>query len=349
MNRTNGTIAALVAGIILAALIFGRRAPTPPSAEEPQEATRASVTTHNQTPAALDKTPSRLPSIAKPDPDSPTAPVSKSQKLADIRETFRALAQSDRLAAIRAAKAITNENERETALLTLAAEWTNGELRLPSNRAKSIAEVGLDAAIGMELAAHPELALLWADEFGISGAGRNAILTQVARAMIASDPASAFNYGNQIPENERAKFNDDVFNYWAYKDTAAAMRWAEQLPESDRAAAIKSIRNTAPVGIGAAIGIEGGYPVIQSLVPGAAAELSGQLHPGDRLLAIAQGDNQFIDARNMPLPDIIGMIRGSPDSLIQIQVWPADAKANSSPRTVHIVRGQINFKQPTAP
>jgi len=34
---------------------------------------------------------------------------------------------------------------------------------------------------------------------------------------------------------------------------------------------------------------------------GTPAELSGQLHPGDRILVLAQGDNSFVDARAIAL------------------------------------------------
>jgi len=38
-------------------------------------------------------------------------------------------------------------------------------------------------------------------------------------------------------------------------------------------------------------------------------------------------------------------IRGAPGTLLQLQVLPADAPPDSSPRTVAVVRGQIKFKQ----
>ena len=91
--------------------------------------------------------------------------------------------------------------------------------------------------------------------------------------------------------------------------------------------------------------MQDGIPVINRLLPGTPAELSGQLHAGDRILAVAQGNNSFVDARGLALADLVQAIRGAPGTLLQLQVLPADAPPDASARTVAIVRGQIKFKQ----
>ena len=112
-----------------------------------------------------------------------------------------------------------------------------------------------------------------------------------------------------------------------------------------REAALEAIRSVAPVGIGAALSVQDGYPVINNLVPGTPAELSGQLRVGDRVVAIAQGNDAFVDARNLGLSNIVQMIRGAPNTVVQLQVLPANASPNSPPQIVPLVRGQINFKK----
>jgi carboxyl-terminal processing protease len=81
------------------------------------------------------------------------------------------------------------------------------------------------------------------------------------------------------------------------------------------------------------------------LLPGTPAELGGVLHPGDRIVALAQGDYAFVDARSLPMPDLVQAIRGAPGSLLQLQVLSADAPPDSPPRMISIVRGQIKFKR----
>ena len=99
------------------------------------------------------------------------------------------------------------------------------------------------------------------------------------------------------------------------------------------------------VGIGAQLTEQGGYAVIHHLLPGSPAELSGQIHPGDRILAVAQGDNAFVDARNLSLGELVQAIRGAPSTPVQLQILPADAPPDSPPATVTLLRAQIKFKR----
>ena len=276
-------------------------------------------------------------------PDSPVQGTNKLERLRQTRERFLALAAGDPSAALRAAKLITDDNERETALLTLVTQWTNGELSRSQSRAQRIATYGLEAGLGMELADNPELAVLWANEL-TDGAGRQALLSQTAILLAASDPAAAFKLGEQVPQDQRKQFVDSILAGWASKDTEAALQYADQLPEADRDAAIQAIRTTAPVGIGTAITMKDGYPVIQQLLPGTPAELSGQLHPGDRILGLAQGDNAFVDTHGIALSDLVQMIRGEPGTTVQLQILPGDAGPGSLPQTISITRDQIKLK-----
>jgi hypothetical protein len=271
--------------------------------------------------------------------------VNKAERLAQLRETFRALAAGDPKAALRAAKQLTDETERETALLALVTEWKHGELDPPRQRAWAVASFGLEAGLGVELAHNPELAVLWADEL-TEGQSRAVVLERAALALLGTDPAGALALSEHLAPGDRSQFSDSVCAGWAQKDTDAALQYAEQLPDaSERDAAIKAIQNVAPVGIGAELRVQDGYPVINRLLPGTPAELGGQLHPGDRIVGMAQGNNSFVDARGLALPDVVQAIRGAPGTLLQLQVLPADAPPDSSPRTVAVVRGQIKFKQ----
>jgi hypothetical protein len=280
-----------------------------------------------------------------PAPAEKPAPTNKLERLEQIRENFRAFAAGDPTNALRAAKQITDETERETALLTLVTAWKHGELGPPRQRASSIANFGLEAGLGIELAVNPELAVLWANEL-TDGMGRRAVLRETALRMVASDPAAAFALNEQLPPEERRNFIGSLFAGWGAVDTDSAFKWAGQMPDpAARDEAVQAIRTTAPVGIGTALGVVDGYPVINDLVPGAPAELSGQIHRGDRIVALAQGDNSFVDAHDLPLEKIVAMVRGAPNTVLQIQVLAADAPPNSTPRTIALLRDQIKFKK----
>ena len=157
--------------------------------------------------------------------------------------------------------------------------------------------------------------MLWANEL-TTGAGRAMVLQQTAIALLDSDPASAFALSEQLPQGEQRVFFDTVLAGWASKDTQAALQWADQLPDvAQRDAAQQAIRSVAPVGIGAALRMVDGYPVVNELLPGTPAQLSGQIHPGDRILALAQGGSAFVDIHSLPLQDVVQMVRGAPGSL----------------------------------
>lgn len=271
--------------------------------------------------------------------------ANKVERLSQIRESFRNLAAGDQATALRSAKGIGDENERETALLTLVTEWMQGTLRPPAQRARDVSQYGLETGLGLELTSHPDLAVLWANELS-DPPGRAAILQQTAIALLDSDPAAAFALANNLSQTERPKFLEAVYAGWGSKDTDAALRWADQLSDPvEREPALAAIRSVAPVGIGAALSVQDGYPVINQVIPGTPAELSGQLHQGDRILALAQGNSPFVDVRSLSLQDIVQMVRGAPGTLLQLQVLSADAPPNSQPVTVPIVRDQIKFKR----
>ena len=279
---------------------------------------------------------------------APSAEISstdKLERLSEIRAKFQKLAAGEPTIAMEAAKQIQDETERETALLTLVTQWTHGELRSPHERAQAIETYGLEAGLGIELASNPELALTWANEL-TQGFGRQGLLTQTAITMAGSDPAAAFALAQQLPEEQQRQFFDSVFAGWAAKDTEAALQWADQISDpAEHDAAVQAIRTAAPVGIGTALTVQDGYAVVHQLLPGTPAELSGQLHLGDRILALAQGDNSFMDVHGVPLAQLVEMIRGAPGSTLQLQVLSADAPADSAPRTISIVRDQIKFKR----
>ena len=272
------------------------------------------------------------------------ATTNKLQRLSEIREQFHALAAGPPLTALQAVKAIKDDVEREAALMTLATEWTKGELGSPQNRAHYVDRYGLEAGIGVELAQKPALALLWADQL-TEGQGHDALLSRVAQAMVAADPASAFALGEQVAAADRGVFDGALFSSWATRDTAAALQYAERLSDPDqRDAALQAIRSVAPVGIGAALSLQDGYPVVNQVMPGTPADLGGQLHPGDRIIALAQGDNVFVDAHGVSLADVVQMIRGAPNTVLQLQILPASAPPDAAPQTISIVRDQIKYK-----
>jgi hypothetical protein len=277
--------------------------------------------------------------------ENPPAAAGRLERLDGVRQKFRELATGDPRTALAAARNLEDEGERETALTTLMTVWKQGDLSSVRQRAGIISQIGLDAGVGVELASDPGLGLLYAE--GLTNLNDRAeVIKAVGYQMLRTNGAAAMALLDQLPAESREQSFNIMLQAWASSATEDALAWARSLPDAaQRDAAIGAIREVAPVGIGTQLSVQDGITVIGKLMPGAPAELSGQLHPGDRIVGIAQGDSVFVDARNLPLNNIVQAIRGSPGTIVQLQIVPADAPPDSLPRTVAITRDQVKYKQ----
>jgi len=103
------------------------------------------------------------------------------------------------------------------------------------------------------------------------------------------------------------------------------------------------------VGIGAVLAEFDDYTTIRELVPGGPANLSGQLKIGDRIVGVAQGESGVMtDILGWRLDDVVAQIRGAPDSVVVLDVLPADAGPDGKHKLVSIVRKTISLEQQAA-
>src|SRR6195256_5397667 len=102
------------------------------------------------------------------------------------------------------------------------------------------------------------------------------------------------------------------------------------------------------VGIGAMLRTEDGYAKIESLVPGGPAQTDGRLKVGDRITAVAQGNSEFNDVRDMRLDKVVEQIRGKKGTHVRLLVIPADSPDPSKRKTVDLVRDEIKLKDQEA-
>ncbi len=103
------------------------------------------------------------------------------------------------------------------------------------------------------------------------------------------------------------------------------------------------------VGIGAALMEKDDYVTIRDLVPGGPAALSGQLKSGDRILGVAQGSSgAMTDILGWRLDDTVALIRGAADSIVQLDVLPAEAGPDGKHKRVSLVRKRIRLEDQAA-
>lgn len=102
-------------------------------------------------------------------------------------------------------------------------------------------------------------------------------------------------------------------------------------------------------GIGARLTIKDGYTTIVELIPGGPAEMSKKLHPNDKIVAVAQGDDgEPVDVVEMRLQKVVEMIRGKRGTKVRLTILPADAPDGSSRKEITLVRDEIKLKEQRA-
>src|SRR5208282_5622076 len=82
--------------------------------------------------------------------------------------------------------------------------------------------------------------------------------------------------------------------------------------------------NLSLFGIGAKLSEDYGYCTIDSLIPGGPAAKGKQIHEKDRILAVAQGNQPFVDVVDMELGRVVQLIRGPKGSEVRLTVSPAE-------------------------
>ena len=103
------------------------------------------------------------------------------------------------------------------------------------------------------------------------------------------------------------------------------------------------------VGIGAVLAEMDEYTTIRELVPGGPASLSGQLKIGDRIVGVAQGEGGVMtDVMGWRLDDTVALIRGAADSVVVLDVLPADAGPDGKHKLVSLVRKKISLEEQAA-
>jgi carboxyl-terminal processing protease len=102
-------------------------------------------------------------------------------------------------------------------------------------------------------------------------------------------------------------------------------------------------------GIGAALRVEDGFTVVQSIVPGGAAAADGRLKPGDKITAVSNDKGEMIDVVEMKLTKVVDYIRGKRGTKVKLQLVRAEGAGGelielvrqTVPLTASEVKGEI--------
>lgn len=102
------------------------------------------------------------------------------------------------------------------------------------------------------------------------------------------------------------------------------------------------------VGIGAMLGQEDDGVAIKEIVPGGPADLSKQLHPNDKIIAVTQPGGEPVDIIGMRLRKVVDLIRGKKGTKVTLTVVPASSTDASVHKQVTLVRDVVKLNSARA-
>ena len=102
-------------------------------------------------------------------------------------------------------------------------------------------------------------------------------------------------------------------------------------------------------GIGARLQYDEGYTKVVEIIPGGPAFKSKKLHVDDRIVAVAQGeDDEFVDVIGWRITDVVQLIRGPKDSVVRLKILLHDKGLSSEPVILTLVRDKIKLEDQSA-
>lgn len=102
-------------------------------------------------------------------------------------------------------------------------------------------------------------------------------------------------------------------------------------------------------GIGARLMYEDGYTKVVEIIPGGPAYTSKKLHVDDRIIAVAQDEKgEFVDVIGWRITDVVQLIRGPKNTVVRLQILPAELGKDASPVEIKLVRDKVKLEDQSA-
>ena len=101
-------------------------------------------------------------------------------------------------------------------------------------------------------------------------------------------------------------------------------------------------------GIGAVLTTEDDFTEVVSIVAGGPADMAGDLQPNDRITAIAQGEEDFVDVVGWRVDDVVQLIRGEKGTIVRLSVIPSNADNDFDREIISITRDTVQLEDESA-
>ncbi|MGE0113894.1 MAG: carboxy terminal-processing peptidase [Steroidobacteraceae bacterium] len=102
-------------------------------------------------------------------------------------------------------------------------------------------------------------------------------------------------------------------------------------------------------GIGASLSVVDDFVVVQNVIAGGAAAVSGLINANDRITAVGEGkDGKLVDVGGWRIDDVVQLIRGKGGTTVRLQILPAGAAPGSTEKVISLVRSKISLEAQAA-
>jgi len=139
---------------------------------------------------------------------------------------------------------------------------------------------------------------------------------------------------------ERRLSDKNLFSRFVNSITSSFDNHTEYFPPSEKEDFDINMRGTFE-GIGAQLREEGEFIKVQEIIPGGPAAKQKLLKAGDIILKVAQSNEAPVDVVNMPVSDVVRLIRGKKGTEVRLTV----KKPNGQIVVISIIRGKVVLEE----
>jgi carboxyl-terminal processing protease len=97
-------------------------------------------------------------------------------------------------------------------------------------------------------------------------------------------------------------------------------------------------------GIGAQLTTEDEFTEVVDVITGGPADVQGILKPKDKIVGVAQGDEDIVDVIGWRIDDVVDLIRGEKGSVVRLEI----ISSSSTNRIISIVRDTVKLEEKSA-
>lgn len=101
-------------------------------------------------------------------------------------------------------------------------------------------------------------------------------------------------------------------------------------------------------GIGARLVMDNEVVKIMEVLPGGPAFKDKSLHVDDRIIGVAQGNEEFVDIIGWRLDNAVAKIKGPKGTVVRLKIIPAGQELTSKPKIISLTRDKIVMEETSA-